>query len=58
MKHKTDLTPNHHPNEYQIIAPEGHPIYIGTKEQCEIRMNEIANFDCDYAPNCKIILVS
>jgi hypothetical protein len=53
-KHKTDLTPVHWPHEYEVLAPEGHPICIGTKEQCEGKLEEIKHFDAEYGNACKI----
>ncbi len=61
---KTDITPAHQPHEYEIIAPEGHPIYIGTKEQCEAQLDLICKMasqvglrhikDPDYGAKCRI----
>ena len=56
----TDTTFNHHPHEYEVISCNEDVygsekiIYIGTFEQCEERMNEIANFDCDYVCKCQV----
>ena len=64
MTYKTDLTPIHHPHEYELLAPEGHSIFIGTKEQCEERLRIICAMqeqvglrhakDPDYGSKCSI----
>ncbi len=54
-EHKTDITPIHHPHEYEILEPEDFAIYIGTEKQCEDRLKEIIYFDSEYGSKCKII---
>jgi len=56
-KPKTDITPDHHPHEYELLAPEGYPIYIGTEEQCKAQRQAIWDEHPVYATNCKIVKV-
>lgn len=61
-KHKTDLTPLHHPHEYELTSHNedacgsltGKAIYIGTKEQCETRLEEVKHHDAEYGAKCVI----
>jgi len=55
MIHKTDLTPDHWPHEYELLAPEGHPIQIGTKEQCKAQLKAIWRDHPEYAAKCKVV---
>ena len=62
-KHKTDLTPLHHPHEYELVShnedaydsPTGKIIYIGTEEQCEVRLKDIRREHPEYATKCKVV---
>jgi len=53
-KHRTDITVFHHPHEYEILAPEKHPIYIGTLKQCQDRLKEIKKYNLQYSNECQI----
>ena len=53
-------TPNHHPHEYEVVSRnkdaygERKVIYIGTFQQCQIRLREIRADDYHYGQTCDI----